>query len=111
MKKEEYELLSPKIDVVFQKLFGEEGAEEITKSLLQAILGRKIEDINLNQNPILRRDYLKDKLGILDVVAKINGEENVAIEMQVTKKDKKKKEYYSIGEENTLKEYKKKMII
>lgn len=86
MKKEEYELLSPKIDVVFQKLFGEEGSEEITKSLLQAILGKEIEDINLNQNPILRRDYLKDKLGILDVVAKINGEENVAIEMQVTKK-------------------------
>ena len=90
MENEQYKLLSPKIDVVFQKLFGEEGSEEITKSLLEAILDRKIEDINLNQNPILRRDYLKDKLGILDVVAKINGEENVAIEMQVSKKGQEK---------------------
>ena len=54
------------------------------------MIPRKIEDINLNQNPILRRDYLKDKLGILDVVAKINGEENVAIEMQVSKKGQEK---------------------
>lgn len=90
MKDEEYELLSPKLDVVFQKLFGEEGSEEITKSFLEAILGKKIEDISLNQNPILRRDYLKDKLGILDVVAKINGEENVAIEMQVAKRGQEK---------------------
>ena len=78
--------LSPKLDVVFQKLFGEEGSEEITKSLLEAILNEKIDNIDLSQNPILRRDYLKDKLGVLDVLAKINGKENVEIEMQVTKK-------------------------
>lgn len=86
MNKKEYKLLSPKLDVVFQKLFGEEGCEEITKSLLQAIIGKKIEHIDLSQNPILRRDYLKGKLGILDVVARINGKESVVIELQVAKR-------------------------
>ena len=90
MNKKEYKILSPKLDVVFQKLFGEEGCEEITKSLLQAILEKKIEYVDLCQNPILRRDSLKDKLGILDVVAKINGEENVAIELQVAKRGQEK---------------------
>lgn len=90
MNKKEYKILSPKLDVVFQKLFGEEGCEEITKSLLQAILEKEIESIDLSQNPILRRDTLKDKLGILDVAAKINGEENVAIELQVAKRGQEK---------------------
>lgn len=86
MSKKECKTLSPKIDVVFQKLFGEEGSEEITKSLLEAILNEKIENIDLSQNPILRRDYIKGKLGVLDVLAKVNGKENVVIEMQLTKK-------------------------
>ena len=35
---EENKLLSPKIDVVFQALFGEVGNEEVTKALLKVIL-------------------------------------------------------------------------
>ena len=48
------DLLSPKLDVVFQALFGEVGSEKITTSLLKAILKQDIQDIDLNQNPILR---------------------------------------------------------
>ncbi len=81
------EILSPKIDVVFQALFGEVGNERITKRFLESILNEKIESIDLSQNPILRRKYSVDKLGILDIIAKINGKENCHIEMQVGKQD------------------------
>ena len=46
-------ILSPKLDVVFQALFGEVGSEKITTSLLEAILKQKIEKIDLDKNPIL----------------------------------------------------------
>ena len=36
--KEKNKLLSPKLDVVFQILFGEVGSENITKDLLNTIL-------------------------------------------------------------------------
>ena len=83
---EENKLLSPKIDVVFQALFGEVGNEEVTKALLKVILKQKIEEINLNQNPILRREFEEDKLGILDILAKVNEKENCNIELQVVDK-------------------------
>ena len=75
--------LSPKLDVVFQALFGEVGSEKITTSLLKAILKQDIESIDLNQNPILRREFKDDKLGILDILAKINGTDNCNIELQI----------------------------
>ena len=77
------DLLSPKLDVVFQALFGEVGSEKITTSLLKAILKQDIQDIDLNQNPILRREFKDDKLGILDILAKINGTDNCNIELQI----------------------------
>ena len=80
-------LLSPKLDVVFQALFGEVGNEKITTSLLEAILKQNIEEIDLNQNPILRREFNDDKLGILDILAKINGKDNCNIELQIVDMD------------------------
>ena len=59
--------LSPKLDVVFQALFGEVGNERITKAFLQEILKEKIDKIELNVNPILRRETVEDKMAqILD---------------------------------------------
>jgi len=75
--------LSPKLDVVFQALFGEVGSERITKRFLENILERKIEEINLNQNQVLRKEMPKEKLGILDIIAKIDGKENCNIELQL----------------------------
>ena len=83
----ENKILSPKVDVVFQGLFGEPGSERITKRFLENILGEKIETIDLSKNPILRREYKTDKLGVLDVIAKINEKENCHIELQVGKED------------------------
>ena len=75
--------LSPKLDIVFQALFGEVGSERITKSFLETILNKKIEKIDLSKNPILRREFKDDKLGVLDILAELDGKEKCNIEMQV----------------------------
>lgn len=81
---ERTKLLQPTIDVVFQALFGENGSERITKRFLEEILNEKIESVDLSENPILRREKLDDKMGILDIIAKINDKEYVNIEMQMS---------------------------
>ena len=75
--------LSPKLDVVFQALFGEAGSERITKNFLETILNKKIEKIDLSKNLILRREFKDDKLGVLDILAELDGKEKCNIEMQL----------------------------
>jgi len=74
--------LAPKLDIVFQAIFGEVGSEAITKRFLENILNQKFESIDLSKNPILRRETIDSKLGILDVIAKINDKHLCNIEMQ-----------------------------
>ena len=95
-EKVENTILSPKLDVVFQILFGEVGSEEITKDLLSTILDEQINEIDLNQNIVLRRRTLEDKMGVVDVLAKINNNEYCNIEMQIVdhKNSKKRTLYY-----------------
>ena len=81
-------LLSPKLDVIFQALFGEVGNERITKKFLEAILDRKLEEIDLSGNIVLRRENIEDKMGVLDVLVKINKNEYCNVEMQLIEKDK-----------------------
>lgn len=83
----EKKLLSPKLDVVFQVLFGEIGSEEITKDFLKAALNEKITKVDLSKNPILRKLRLDDKMGVLDVIAEIDDREYCNIEMQMSNKD------------------------
>lgn len=80
-------LLSPKTDIVFQVLFGEVGSEEITKEFLKAILKKNITKVDLSKNPILRRMTPNDKMGILDVIVKIDDKITCNIEMQLAKRD------------------------
>ena len=75
---------NPTNDYIFKRLFGHVGNEEITKALLKAILKKKIEKIDLDKNRILEKDLSSDKLGILDVRATIDNEDDIDIEMQVT---------------------------
>jgi hypothetical protein len=35
-------------------------------------LDRKIESIDLSKNPILRREFKDDKLGVFDIIAKLD---------------------------------------
>ena len=86
--KEKRKLLSPKLDVIFQALFGEVGSERITKRFLEAILDKKLEEVDLSRNIVLRRENLEDKMGVLDVFVKINQEEYCNVEMQMIEKDK-----------------------
>ena len=87
-KRKRRKLLSPKLDVIFQALFGEVGNERITKKFLEAILDRKLEEVDLSGNIVLRREKLEDKMGVLDVIVKINKKEYCNVEMQLIEKDK-----------------------
>ena len=76
-------LLDPKIDYVFKRIFGHVGNEDITEELISSIIRRKVSDLKLDNNPILEKDMLDDKIGILDIKAKIDNEINCDIEMQI----------------------------
>ena len=77
----------PKMDIIFQAIFGEVGSENITKDFLEKILKRKIEKISLDKNPILRRELKDDKLGVLDIITELDGKEKCNIEMQLIDKN------------------------
>ena len=79
-----HKLLNPKNDYVFKRLFGSVGNETITRNLLSCILQQNITDVQLDCNPILEKNLLDDKVGILDIKAKIDNTTNIDIEMQVT---------------------------
>lgn len=76
-------MLSPKLDIVFQALFGDVGSEKITGRFLRSILKQEVSEVDLSQNIVLRREQEDDKLGILDIIAKINEKEYCNIEMQL----------------------------
>ncbi len=59
------------------------GNEEITKDLLSAVLKEPINKVELNCKEILEREVFDDKLGILDIRAKLNNNIDCDIEMQV----------------------------
>lgn len=86
MQNKEIKTLSPKIDVVFQALFGEKGNERITKGFLEKILNQKINKIDLDKNPILRKEFKDEKLGVLDILAELDGKEKCNIELQIVDK-------------------------
>ena len=80
-------LLDPTIDYVFKRIFGYAGNEKITAGLLSAILEEPVYDVNLDTNPILEKDLIDDKLGILDIKANIGKHTVCDIEMQVVDKN------------------------
>ncbi len=63
---------------------GRFGNERITKKLLERILGIEIEEITLDTNKRLLGDLPDDKIGRIDVKAKLGNGEKVVIEMQAT---------------------------
>ncbi len=79
------ELLDLKNDYVFKRIFGYIGNEHITKQMVSTIIQRKINTIKLDENTILEKDILEDKVGIIDIHAKLDKKIDVDIEMQVVK--------------------------
>lgn len=84
--------LKPTNDFIFKKIFGENKNAELLKDLLESILTDiKIYKVEVNKDISLERKMLTDKLGILDVIATLNDNTKVNIEMQV-------KNYYNTVE-------------
>ena len=81
--KTENGLLIPKTDVVFQALFGVKGSESILAGLLSKILGQEVKNVSLDANQNLVREAIDDKLGVLDLRAKIGRGTEVDIEIQL----------------------------
>ena len=76
--------LKPTNDFVFKKLFGEEKNVDILKDLIQSILPElQIAKVVVNKDVSLERKLITDKLGILDVMATLNNNTKINIEMQV----------------------------
>ena len=72
-------------DIVFQEIFGKVGNERITKAFLRKVLGIEIEDLTLDTNKRLYGELIDDKIGRIDVKAKLSDGTKVIIEMQVTR--------------------------
>ena len=79
--------LKPTNDYVFKKIFGSIGSENITREFIKCATGLKFEDINLDTTPILEKDLIDKKTGILDVKIVADKINNIDIEMQVVKSE------------------------
>ena len=52
--------------MVFQCLFNQKN-KKITKAFVEALIGKKIDDITINETKELFREKPDDKLGVLDL--------------------------------------------
>lgn len=78
------DIVRPKSDIMFKKLFGEDGSEEFTKDLLSGVLDLPddaFDEISY-ENPNLTPNSQGKKAGIVDVHLKLRNQESVIIEMQ-----------------------------
>ena len=70
-------------DYIFKKIFGKKGNESILKNFLSAILQIEIKSIEVITDANLEKELESNKLGILDIEAKLDENTIVNIEMQV----------------------------
>ena len=104
--KEIEELLTPKRDIIFKKLFGEKGNERILKGFLEAILDIEIEDLTLDLSTDLLPDYADGKECRVDVRTRLIDGTEINIEMQTNKQsfhDKRCLDYWAKLYSNQLK--------
>ena len=81
------DILDPKVDFVFKKLFGSENHQEILIAFLNSIFGNKgteeeIVDISI-ENPEINKNWEGDKLSRLDIKATTSNDSRVNIEIQL----------------------------
>ena len=69
---------------IFQKIFGKKGNESILKDFLISILDIPIEKIEVQAEVSLEKHLEENKLGRLDIIAILNDDTIVNIEMQVS---------------------------
>ena len=81
-EKKEFKLLNPKTDIVFQMLFSSAN-EEVTKGLISALIDKEITNIELEINKQLLGKRIDDKIGVVDLRARLNNNIECEIEMQM----------------------------
>ncbi len=80
--KKQYKILSPVNDIVFQMLFSKVNPE-ITKDLISSLIDEKIDNIELDLDKRVLGDDIDDKIGIVDLRARLNENIECEIEMQM----------------------------
>ena len=77
------ELLDPKIDYVFKRIFGEKGSEDILMSLINAILKGNpvIKELELLNTEYSKEGFIR-KGCQFDILAKTDNNVTINIEMQ-----------------------------
>ena len=72
-------------DIMFQSIFGKVGNERITKGFLEKVLGIQIEELTLDANKRMIGELPEDKIGRIDIKARLSEGTKVIIEMQVAR--------------------------
>lgn len=75
--------LTPKNDIIFKKIFGTIGNEDILRDFLSAVLEKDIEEVEIQKDTQLEKLTLTDKTGILDIKAITNDNVQINVEMQI----------------------------
>ena len=78
--------ITPKKDIVFKRLFGSKGNEEILKDFLESILDTKIESLTLDLNTEMLPEFYEGKQTRVDVRTKLSDGTEVNIEIQADAK-------------------------
>ncbi|WP_305153951.1 Rpn family recombination-promoting nuclease/putative transposase [uncultured Clostridium sp.] len=78
------EILSPKVDFVFKKIFGNENNPRILISFLNAVIKPKdlIKSVQI-MNTDIEKESIEDKFSRLDIKAKTDKDELINIEIQI----------------------------
>lgn len=92
-----YNKLSVKNDYVFKRLFTKKGNEKYLKEFLSNLLEMDIKEIEIEHDKRLDQNLKEEKYGVLDVKARLNGNVEVNIEIQLTdhKNIVERTEYYA----------------
>ena len=78
------EKLNPRVDLAFKKIFGVEENKDLTVSLINAIVGPQDQVTTVTLlNPYNPRNFVKDKLSILDIKAEGQDGKRFNIEIQI----------------------------
>jgi len=77
--------LSPRSDLIFKLLFGDERNVELLTDFLKAVLRLPAEDYDevTIVDPHLLREYKGDKLGVLDVKVRTRSKKTIDVEIQI----------------------------
>ncbi len=90
------DLLDPKVDFVFKRIFGSEENKDVLLRFLNDALTESVTSISL-VNPYIDKDALEDKQSVLDIKAVTAKGEQINIEIQLSNKQDMENERCIIG--------------